>query len=70
MADLVMRLVAFSDLMARFKTSVMADLERGLMMTTRERERRGEITSKDGFSVVAPMRVMSPDSTWGRKASC
>ncbi len=28
------------------------------------------MTSKDGFSVVAPTKVMAPDSTWGRMASC
>jgi hypothetical protein len=28
------------------------------------------LTSKYGFSVVAPMSVMSPDSTAGKSASC
>jgi len=28
------------------------------------------MTSKDGFSVVAPMRMIVPFSTCGRKASC
>ena len=28
------------------------------------------LTSNDGFSVVAPTRMMVPFSTWGRKASC
>ena len=60
----------FSDLAARFRTSKIEGLESGWTTMTRERERSGEITSKDGFSVVAPMRVMRPDSTWGRKASC
>ena len=50
--------------------SSIAGLAMGFTMTTRERERRGEMTSKDGFSVVAPMSVIRPDSTWGRKASC
>ncbi len=35
-----------------------------------ERDSRGALTSKYGFSVVAPMRVSSPSSTWGRRASC
>ncbi len=48
----------------------MADLESGWTMMTRERDRSGEMTSNEGFSVVAPMRVMRPDSTWGKKASC
>ena len=28
------------------------------------------MTSKDGFSVVEPNRMMSPFSTYGRKAAC
>ena len=40
------------------------------MTTTRERESSGEITSKLGFSVVAPIKVINPDSTCGKKASC
>ena len=35
-----------------------------------QRERRAEFTSKEGFSVVAPIRIIVPRSTWGRKASC
>lgn len=65
-----MAILIFSVLQVRFKTSKIADLLKGLTMTTRERERRGEMTSKEGFSVVAPIKVMRPDSTWGRKASC
>jgi hypothetical protein len=34
------------------------------------RESSAEFTSNDGFSVVAPMKVKSPDSTCGRNASC
>jgi hypothetical protein len=34
------------------------------------RESSAAFTSNDGFSVVAPMRTMSPASTRGRKASC
>ena len=59
-----------SFLQARFRTFKMAGLLSGFTMTTRERERSGEMTSNDGFSVVAPIRVMRPDSTWGKKASC
>ena len=66
-----------SDLMAMFsfkqvrsRICMMASLDKGLTITTRERDRSGEMTSKEGFSVVAPMRVIRPDSTWGRKASC
>ena len=28
------------------------------------------MTSKEGFSVVAPIKVKRPDSTWGKSASC
>jgi hypothetical protein len=34
-----------------------------LQAQTRQRESRGAITSKEGFSVVAPMMVTSPFST-------
>jgi hypothetical protein len=34
------------------------------------RDSSAELTSNDGFSVVAPMKVNRPDSTCGRKASC
>ena len=34
------------------------------------RDNSAELTSNDGFSVVAPMKVMRPCSTKGRKASC
>ena len=33
-------------------------------------ERSAEFTSKEGFSVVAPIRIIVPFSTYGRKASC
>jgi len=43
----------------------LADLwsERGWRTRTLVRESNGAITSKEGFSVVAPMRVMVPRST-------
>ena len=37
---------------------------------TAQRESRAALTSKYGFSVVAPMSVSSPLSTAGRRASC
>ena len=42
----------------------------GFRTITRARDKNGEITSNDGFSVVAPISVKSPLSTCGRKASC
>ena len=42
----------------------------GCRTYTAARERSAELTSNDGFSVVAPTKVTSPCSTYGRKASC
>src|SRR6202790_5522719 len=39
-------------------------------MYTFVRDNSGEITSNEGFSVVAPINVMCPASTYGRNASC
>jgi hypothetical protein len=36
----------------------------------RERDTSALFTSKYGFSVVAPIRMRMPFSTWGRSASC
>jgi len=33
-------------------------------------DKRAPFTSKEGFSVVAPIRIMLPFSTKGKKASC
>ncbi len=43
---------------------------RGSRRNNVERERSGALTSKYGFSVVAPMRTSSPSSTPGSRASC
>ena len=43
---------------------------RGSSTYTARRESRGGITSKEGFSVVAPMSVSTPSSTLWRRASC
>ena len=42
----------------------------GFRTKTRHRDNRGAITSKLGFSVVAPMSTTTPDSTLGSSASC
>ena len=60
----------FSLFTARVRTSKIAALLSGDTTTTRERDKSGEITSNDGFSVVAPISVISPDSTCGKNASC
>ncbi len=41
-----------------------------LRTNTRERESSAELTSNDGFSVVAPISVTVPSSTYGSTASC
>ncbi len=33
-------------------------------------DKRAELISKEGFSVVAPIKMMLPFSTYGKKASC
>src|SRR5256886_8048743 len=42
----------------------------GSNTNTRQRESSGAVSSKLGFSVVAPISVMIPFSTQGRNASC
>ena len=44
--------------------------DRGFKTNTRQRESNGLITSNDGFSVVAPIKVMVPSSTACNSASC
>ncbi len=56
--------------MAWRRTRRSSSPPRGLSTTTRERESSAAFTSKEGFSVVAPIRTMSPFSTWARRASC
>src|SRR6266542_621858 len=55
---------------ARSRMLTTSSSESGWREYTRQRERRAAFTSKDGFSVVAPIRMSVPFSTWGRKASC
>ena len=43
---------------------------RGCRVRTRARDSKAALTSKEGFSVVAPIRVTVPSSTAGRRASC
>jgi hypothetical protein len=42
----------------------------GSNTNTRHRDSSGAVSSKLGFSVVAPISVMTPFSTQGRNASC
>ena len=55
---------------ARRRRATTSSSESAFSTKTRVLESSAEITSNDGFSVVAPMSVMFPRSTWGRNASC
>src|SRR5207249_9072222 len=55
---------------ARSNSSPSSASERLLSTYTEVRESNAPITSKEGFSVVAPTKVSSPRSTKGRNASC
>ena len=55
---------------ARRRMLTMAPSSRGLRTNTFDRERSAAFTSNDGFSVVAPIRTISPLSTRGKNASC
>ncbi len=44
--------------------------QRAQHVHARARQQRAELTSNEGFSVVAPMKMSVPSSTYGRKVSC
>ncbi len=55
---------------ARCRMAITASACSGCSTNTLERESSAAFTSNEGFSVVAPIRTMSPASTRGRNASC
>ena len=55
---------------ALFKSLTRSFSSSAFNTKTRQRESRAALISKDGFSVVAPIRMMLPFSTKGRNASC
>ena len=57
-------------MIARRRIASIVAWESDCSTKTFERESSAALTSKDGFSVVAPISTMSPASTRGRKASC
>ena len=59
-----------SMLSARARSFSSAASSSGLNTRTRARERSAALSSKDGFSVVAPTSVTVPSSITGRKESC
>lgn len=52
------------------RNATISASEIGSRIYVRHRERSAFMTVKLGFSVVAPMRVMIPFSTHGRRTSC
>ena len=55
---------------ARATTSARSSAPRGSRRHRVDRERSGAFTSKNGFSVVAPISTSRPSSTEGSRASC
>ena len=55
---------------ARSMSSETSSADKGSRTYTAERLSNAELTSKEGFSVVAPTKMKSPDSTCGKNASC
>ena len=54
----------------RCKIFINSSCSSGLRIKTRILESNGEITENDGFSVVAPIRIIEPFSTYDKNASC
>ena len=55
---------------ARASRAVSSSVVSACSTNTLQRDSSAPLTSNDGFSVVAPIRMMLPFSTKGRKASC
>ena len=55
---------------ARFKSPTSSSVLSACNTNTLQRDRSAPLTSNDGFSVVAPIRIMLPFSTNGKNASC
>eukprot|EP00954_Amorphochlora_amoebiformis_P000930 72161-Amorphochlora_amoeboformis.AAC.3 len=53
-----------------YVTSRKSGMSSGLRTTTLSLESSARLSSKDGFSVVAPMKTMRPDSMCGKNVSC
>ena len=65
------RLLSISSLVRAWcNRASISSLLRGLSVYTWHRESRGRMTSKLGFSVVAPISVTTPCSTAPRRESC
>ena len=60
----------FSEVIALFNKTNISSLDNSFKTNTLHLERRALLISKDGFSVVAPIKIIEPFSTNGKKASC
>ena len=56
--------------MALFNRVSISSVDSACNTKTLHRDKRAPLISKDGFSVVAPIRIILPFSTKGKKASC
>ena len=56
--------------MALSRRNCRSSFPKDFSTNTWQRDRRGVMTSKEGFSVVAPISTMVPSSTAPRSASC
>jgi len=52
------------------KISLKFSKDKGFKVKTFDLDKSGEITSKEGFSVVAPINIIVPFSTACKSASC
>ena len=59
-----------SNISARLMSAFIASASSRFSTSTCARDRRAPFSSKDGFSVVAPTRMIVPSSTLGRNESC
>lgn len=64
-----LRTIASKLLNERFKISTILSVDSFSNTITRHRLSKAEFRLKDGFSVVAPIKVIAPLSTWGKNMS-
>ena len=55
---------------ACFKILTISSIESDFRTNTLHLDKRALLSSNDGFSVVAPIKIMLPFSTYGKNASC
>lgn len=60
----------FTSFKARCNKFTISSIVSAFSVNTLQRDNKAELISNDGFSVVAPIKIMLPCSTYGKKASC